>query len=315
MTRIAIDIGGTKIALAGVDAEGHLHAGSEVRIPTATAELWSAVQAAMTSLGGESISAVGISAAGPIDLAAGTIAPLNIPEWRGGFSVVSHALAAAPGASVQLIMDGSAAALAEYHLGAGIGTHGNLLGIIVSTGVGGGIILGGKVIAGQTGNAGHIGHVFIGDAVPDGATALCGCGASGCLEAIASGPAAVRWALAHGWAPKPAAATGEDLAAAARVGNPVAAAALDRAGTAIGIAVASAASLLDVDTVAIGGGFAQAGPALWDPLQRAFREHARLGFLREVTVVPSPLGATASLAGAGLMCAPGDLGSEVSEPH
>ncbi len=131
--------------------------------------------------------------------------------------------------------------------------------------------------------------------VVPGGTEPCTCGGIGCLETVASGPASVRWARSHGWR----GATGVELAKAAADGDAVAMAALDRAGTALGQAIASAAALIDVDLAVIGGGFAQAGPPLWDPLRRAAERHARWSFVSNLRVVPAELGAAGTLVGAG----------------
>jgi len=148
--------------------------------------------------------------------------------------------------------------------------------------------------------AGHIGHVVVDPAGPD-----CSCGGQGCLEAFASGPRLAQWARDLGWH----SATDDsarELAADAARGHEVAARALERAGTALGVAIASAAHLCDLDVVAIGGGLTQAGPLLFDPLETAFRRHARMGFVREVRVVPAELGQQAGLVGAAALVLCGD---------
>ena len=168
-----------------------------------------------------------------------------------------------------------------------------MLGVVVSTGVGGGLILDGRLINGATGNAGHIGHVVVDPGGP-----LCSCGGRGCLEAIARGPALVAWAQGEGWRPGQAPVTAKDLADDAAQGHAIGIAALGRAGRALGIAIASAAHLCDLEVVAIGGGLAQAGPLLFDPLEQALRTHAGLGYARDVPVVAAALGQSAGLIGA-----------------
>jgi glucokinase len=164
----------------------------------------------------------------------------------------------------------------------------------VSTGVGGGLVQGGHLIDGATGNAGHIGHVVVD---PDTGPP-CECGGKGCLEAIARGPALVSWAHKQGWRPGQRGATAKDLADDAARGHPAGVAALRRAGRAIGIAIASATHLCDLEVVAIGGGLAQAGSLLFAPVDEAVRTYARLDFAREVRVVPAGLGQDAGLIGA-----------------
>jgi glucokinase len=179
-------------------------------------------------------------------------------------------------------------ALGEQRHGAGRGTA-DLLGVVVSTGVGAGVVLGGRVLDGATGQAGHLGHVVV---EPDGP--LCACGGRGCLEAVARGPAVVAWARERG----SQARDGAGLAALARDGDGVAQAALARAGRALGTALSGAAALLDVRMAVVGGGLSQAGPALWDPLREAVARHARLPFTEGLQVVPAALGPAAGLVGA-----------------
>ncbi|WP_031936360.1 ROK family protein [Prescottella defluvii] len=294
MTALALDVGGTKMAAALVGPDGRPR--DAATVPTPESGVWDACAALLRKVThGTTVKSVGIASAGPVDTTAGTVAPVNMPEWRDGFPIVDAVRALFPSTAVYLALDGSAAALAEHRLGAGRGTA-DLLGVVVSTGVGGGVIRGGRIEGGRTGNAGHIGHM----AVPGG-TERCGCGSVGCLETVASGPAALRWARANGWV----GATGADLAVDAALGEPTAADALERAGTALGQAFASAAALLDVGLVVVGGGFAQAGPALWDPMIAAAARHARLSFVRDLRPVPAGLGVLGTLTGAGLLAIDG----------
>jgi glucokinase len=175
--------------------------------------------------------------------------------------------------------------------------------MVVSTGVGGGLILDGRVVEGGSGNAGHIGHVVV---EPDDGP-LCGCGAHGCLEAIARGPALAAWAQGHGWRRDQPDATAKDLAEDGALGHPVALAAWRRAGRALGIAIASATNLCDLEVVCVGGGLAQAGPMLFDPLTKSLRAHTRLEFASKVRVGPTALGQDAGLVGAAALIFAADL--------
>ncbi len=195
------------------------------------------------------------------------------------------------GLPVRIHNDAICVAVGEHWLGAGRG-HDNVLGMVVSTGVGGGLILGGHLVNGASGNAGHIGHVIV---EPDGPP--CACGGRGCLEAIARGPGLVAWAQQQGWRPGGSDVTGVELAADARRGDPVAGSAMRRAGRAIGLAIASATHLCDLEVAAIGGGLSQA-TLLFDPMNEAFRTHARMDFARRARIVPAALGQTAGLVGA-----------------
>lgn len=204
-----------------------------------------------------------------------------------------------PGVPVRVHNDAICAVVGEHWRGAARGKA-NVLGMVVSTGVGGGLIANGRIIDGATGNAGHIGHVVVD---PDGPP--CPCGGRGCLEAVAAGPRLSAWAIEHGWRSADG-DTARELALDAARGHPVATSAMERAGRAIGVAIASAAHLLDLEVVAIGGGLAQAGQLLFGPLEETFRRHARLEFARKVVVVPAALGQEAGLVGAGALVLAGD---------
>jgi len=287
MTALALDVGGTKFAAAIVADDGTPVDARTVPVPTVG--VWDACAALLRRVAGDlTIDAVGIAAAGPVDIRDGTVAPINIAEWAGGFPLAGSVHAMFPRARVTVAMDGAAATLAEQRLGAGRGTP-DLLGVVLGTGIGGGLVYGRHLAPGRTGNAGHIGHIVSAYGVE-----VCSCGGVGCIETVASGPAAVRWARAHGW-------TGSDgaaLAADAGNGSGVAAAALERAGTALGQVIASAAALVDVGLVVVGGGFAQSGTALWRPMLASAARHARLGFVRELRIAPAELGEWGTLVGA-----------------
>jgi glucokinase len=191
---------------------------------------------------------------------------------------------------VVLAGDGHCMALGEYWRG-GYGPTGALLGMVVSTGVGGGLIIDGRIYSGPTGNAGHIGHTVValdGDACP--------CGGRGCVELFASGPAMVRWARSNGWAVQVGDA--RRLAHDARNGHPVAKQAFERAADALATAIVSAAALIDLDDVVLGGGVSRAGEVLFAPLRAAIATRSGLRFVRRLRLHASPLGGDAGLLGA-----------------
>jgi len=165
--------------------------------------------------------------------------------------------------------------------------------MVVSTGVGGGLVFDGAPLQGRTGNAGHVGHVVV-----DADGELCRCGGRGCVETIASGPSMVRWALANGWTPEAAAADAKTLAAAAQAGDPAALAAFRRGTDALAVMITSVAAVCDLELVVIGGGVARSGDLLFGPLRAALSQRARLGFLAGLQVVPAELGGDAGLVGA-----------------
>lgn len=299
MTRLlalAVDFGGTKVEAALVDDRGHLIPGSRHRRPTGTdatsamldASVRDAVEAARAALPASGmLVGVGVGAAGPVDVEHGLVSPLNVPAWR-DHPLAASVAAVVPDAPVTLRIDGLCIALAEHWIGAGNGVQ-NLLGMVVSTGVGGGLVLGGRAASSPTGNGGHIGHVEVG-----GFDDPCACGGRGCLEAVASGPRTVAWARTQGFTGE----TGEELALAHEAGDPIAVAAVARAGDAIGHAVASATSLLDLDVVAIGGGFSRVSPALFDHARAALAERLAFPFVSRVEIVPSGLSDEGPLIGA-----------------
>lgn len=292
---LAVDFGGTKVESALVDATGGVLAQSRHRAPTGQAATSDGLAAAVTQVvelaraslpAGAELVGAGIGSAGPITVATGAVSPLNLPAWR-EFPLRDLVGNLLPDMTVRLRMDGLCITLAEHWVGAGRGVD-NLMGMIVSTGVGGGLILGGHTVSGPSGNAGHVGHVEVG-----GFDDLCNCGGHGCLEAIASGPRTVAWARSQGWTGE----TGEDLAAAYAAGEPVARAAVKRSGRALGQAIASATNLVDLDLVAIGGGFSHVTPDLFEFARVAILER-NFAFANRVRVVPSALSGAGPLIGA-----------------
>lgn len=288
---LALDIGGTKLA-AGLVVAGRLL--TRVQRPTPRTDVWDAVRALLDEARqGRSVRGVGIGCGGPGDLVAGTVSPLNIPDWR-EFPLRRHVREHVPDVPVELANDAICVALAEHHHGAGRG-HDDMLGVVVSTGVGGGLVSRGRIVMGRTGNAGHIGHVVVD---PDGPG--CECGGRGCVEAISSGPRLLRWAVEQGW---DGPADGRALAEAARRGHPVATAAYERAGRALGLGLASAAAVCDIDLVVVGGGVSATGPLLLEPAAAAMGEYGRLEFLAPLRLVAAELGQDAGLVGAAALVA------------
>lgn len=298
---LAVDIGGTKLAAGLVEPAGRVLTWSQVPTPAGVDadQLWRTLAALLTSvLEGAGVTPAdlcgcGCGCGGPMQWPAGLVSPLNIPAWR-NFPLRSRLAELLAGdLPVRLHNDAICMAAGEHWRGAGRG-HRNMLGVVVSTGVGGGLVLDGRLVNGGSGNAGHIGHVVV-----DPETGpVCACGGRGCTEAIARGPGLVRWAQGEGWRPDQQDATAKDLAADAALGHPVGLAAMRRAGRALGIAIASATSLCDLEVVCLGGGLSQAGPLLFGPLEEALRAHARLAYTRRVSVVPAELGQSAGLVGA-----------------
>ncbi|MGW3663146.1 ROK family protein [Streptomyces sp. NPDC005141] len=294
----ALDIGGTKIAGALVDGHGRILLRAQRATPAR--EDGDTVMRAVEDVIGElavsplwsRAGALGIGSAGPVDASAGTVSPVNVPGWR-GYPLVERAAEAAGGLPVELIGDGVAITAAEHWQGAARG-HDNALCMVVSTGVGGGLVLNGQLHAGPTGNAGHIGHISV-DLDGD----LCPCGSRGCVERIASGPNIARRALDNGWQPGPDGDTSAAaVAKAARGGDPVAVASFERAAQALAAGIAATATLVEIDIAVIGGGVGKAGEVLFTPLRRALADYATLSFVQRLTVAPALMGTDAGLVGA-----------------
>jgi glucokinase len=292
----ALDFGGTKVEGALVDDTGALLPGTRFRQPTGakstSEQLAASVESVVKSVldsapAGAELIGAGIGCAGPIDVANGLVSPLNVPAWR-GYPLLAQVQTLLGDVPARLRMDGLCITLAEHWVGAAQG-YANVMGMIVSTGIGGGLILDGVTVSGPTGNAGHIGHLAAG-----GFDVPCACGGIGCVEAVASGPKSVAWAREQGWK----GTTGEELAAAYAAGDGIAALAVDRAGRALGQAIASATSLNDLEVVAIGGGFSHVTPDLFDVIRRTIAERTAFDFVTKVKVVPSSLSGDGPLVGA-----------------
>jgi glucokinase len=290
---LALDIGGTKIAAGLVDGDGTLTHHAKLPTPDDDAEaIWTVVDTLVTeavAAAGGRVRGVGIASAGPIDLPSGTVSPINITVWQ-RFPIVDR-VSELTGVPVRLGGDGLCMALGERWRGAGRGAQ-FLLGMVVSTGVGGGLVLDGAPYDGRTGNAGHVGHVVVD---PDGG--LCSCGGRGCVETVAAGPRMAQWARDNGWDAPPE-ADAKELADAAYAGHPVALRAFYRGGTALAAMIASVGAVCDLDLVVIGGGVAKAGKLLFDPLRHGLETYAGLDFVRGLRVVRAELGGDAGLVGA-----------------
>lgn len=290
---LALDIGGTKIATGLVDGDGALAHHAKLPTPDGDAEdVWAVVDTLVTealAAAGGRVRGVGISSAGPIHLPTGTVSPINITAWQ-DFPIIER-VSTLTGANVRLGGDGLCMALGERWRGAGVGAP-FLLGMVVSTGVGGGLVLDGAPYDGRTGNAGHVGHVVVD---PDGGP--CTCGGRGCVETIAAGPRMAQWARENGW-DAPADADAKELADAAIGGSQIALQAFRRGATAVAAMIASVGAVCDLDLVVIGGGVAKSGALLFNPLREALSTYAGLDFLRGLRVLAAELGGEAGLVGA-----------------
>ncbi|MFM8015828.1 MAG: ROK family protein [Actinomycetota bacterium] len=270
---LAVDIGGTKMLAGLVALDGRVIA--QDRCETPSTNVWDAlarlVRSVQSATGGVELIACGVGCGGPMSHAGDKVSNLHITEWN-DFPLRSS-LATLTGLPTFVDNDAKAIVLGETWCGAAVG-HRDVIGMVVSTGVGGGIICDGDLLDGDTGNAGHIGHVNV---VPNGRR--CKCGARGCLEAVASG-----------------------TAIAAMTGRPAAEATpqvIRQTGAYVGRAVASVATLLDLRLAVIGGSVALGfGAPFYEAAQAEVDRYTRIKFARGVQVRPTGLGADAPLVGA-----------------
>lgn len=303
-----VDLGGTKIYTAVVDADGvwladdfrstEVERGPAVVIDRIVDSLTAAIAGA--SVQGRPLAALGVAAPGPIDVERGVI--LDAPNLPGLENVpLAERLSAAFGCPAVLENDANAAALGEFIFGAGRGVR-HMLYLTISTGIGGGLILNGELYRGATGAAGELGHTLFDEDGP-----LCGCGQRGCLEAFASGTAiAARGEEAVSAGRSVAIArhagggevTAAHVAAAAAEGDPAARAIIDQAAHALGQSLADFVNIFNPDLIVIGGGAAKIGSLLLDPAIRSMRARAFAGPAEHVRIVPAALGDRAVAAGA-----------------
>jgi len=289
---LAVDVGGTKMEAALVADDGALVAGSRSRRETGRAATAASLDDAVAEVVAHALSRLpvdadlvgaGIGSAGPVDRESGRIFPVNMPDAQGYAlaDAVARAASGILGRRIPAVFghDGGALALAEAWLGATQQARASL-SIVVSTGVGGGFVVNGAYVPGASGNAGHLGQVRR----EGGLT----------LEEIASGPASAAWAQAQGWGGD----RGEDLARDAAAGDATARAAIERSARAVGEALADAATLVDLDVIAIGGGFSRVSDDYIDLVQAALTASAAHAYSRAARVVRSGLGDEGPLIGA-----------------
>jgi glucokinase len=284
MRRLGLDLGGTNIKLALLDGD---QPAELTEAPTLSHEGGpEAVLARMIELARSAgdVDSIGVALPGLFD---GDGHALLLPnlygDWRG--RAISGPLSAALECDVQLINDGHAFALAESRLGAGRGGN-DVMCIVCGTGIGGGLVLDGRLHLGPEQRAGEFGHHTVSEDGP-----VCECGNHGCLELYAGARAIARAAGAE---------TFDETLERARAGDRRATEALDRAGTLIGLAIANVLIFLCPDRVVVGGGVAQAGELLLEPLRRSIAAHARVAPLDRIAIAPAELGAHAGAIGAAL---------------
>lgn len=301
---LALDIGGTKLAVGVMTPDGATH--GVIVEPTRREEGWRAVVERLFAMGHRAIeaagqgrvSAVGIACGGPLDAPSGLlICPPHLPGW---IDVPIGPLAAAEfGVPFALQNDATAAAIAEYRFGAGRGTR-TMLYLTVSTGIGGGAVIEGELHRGAAGNGGEFGHVT----VHRGGRA-CSCGRLGCIEAYASGTsiaARAREALAAGQPSSLAAlpaVTAADVSAAAAAGDPLAAGIWAETVDLLGAAVTDLVNVLEPDLVVLGGGVTRSGALLLEPVREIVAREAMPPAAHAARIELAGLGDLVCVVGAG----------------
>jgi glucokinase len=304
---LGVDVGGTKLASGVITHNGQVlcyfaqptpkKAGAE-ELFQAIVDL--AIHARRNFSG--TLTALGIGCGGPMIFPAGIVSPLHLPVWQ-TFPLRAR-LAEALSLPARLDNDAKAFALGESMFGAGRGSS-CMMGIVVSTGVGGGVVINGRLLHGATGNAGHIGHITVSRSGP-----RCSCGAMGCVSAYASGTGLVRRAKSGIRGGVQTSLTflsndelsGKAIALAASSGDTFALKLMEDAGTALASGIVNVANLLDLDCVVLGGGIVQSGEMLFSPLLREYQSRAKLQFTRNVEIRTAALGYEAGVVGAAALC-------------
>ena len=297
-----IDIGGTKIAVAL-----ETHAGAKAaarRFPTGVAlgpvrileNISRALDEMLTETGAR-LTAIGIGCPGPIDIERGLVlSPSNLPDWI-DFPIVAL-IKERFGVPVLLDNDANAAALGEYFYGAGRGFK-DVFYVTISTGIGGAIICDGQIHHGVQAGAGEIGHTIVcSDAV------RCRCGTKGCLETIASGTGIARrmretLAAQNGTTTEnPGEITAETVVEMVRSGDETARKIWDETIKYLAIGIGNAITLIAPEAVIIGGGVAEAGELLLEPLRRAIGKNVTMLPIEKVKILKSSLGSESGVCGA-----------------
>ena len=302
---IGIDLGGTQLRAALVDCDGGIvsRAAAATDVTGGPERIIDQIRRLCEEIdvGGRrgEIAGVGVSAPGPLDSETGTIAAIpTLPGWE-EFPLAAE-LAREFGLPVLVENDGIAAANGEWKFGSARGLR-HFVYVTVSTGIGGGVVVDGRLLRGRRGMAGHVGHMIINPVGP-----RCSCGASGCFEALASGSALARsgreaasgepsslLSLIH-----PAdAITARDIVAAALQGDRLALTLLGREAAWLGIGFSNLAHLYSPQAIVMGGGVSQAFDLLHENIAATFQASAMAPF-RDTKIVPAMLADNAGLAGA-----------------
>ncbi|MBD0349117.1 MAG: ROK family protein [Thermoleophilia bacterium] len=287
---IGVDLGGTKLLAGIVGVDGTIHARAERPTPVGSEEeLLHALEEVVDDLfAGRDVAAVGFGIPSTIDRRTGeVVTSVHIP--LGGVRLADR-MRSRFGVPIAVDNDGNAATLAEWAIGAGRGTS-HMIMLTLGTGIGGGLILGGRLYRGAVGAGGELGHMIVDH---DGPPCGPGCRGHGHFEALASGR------TADGRARELGLADARELVGAARAGDGRAVAALAEIGRAVGAGIASLVNVFNPEMIVIGGGFAAAGELILAPARDVLSREALSPGRDVVRVVLAELGRDAGLVGAGL---------------
>ena len=307
---LAVDLGGTKVIIAIISADGQLIA--EERYPTLAGEGPQAVidrllsnmnhLLTLNNMEPSQLGGISIAAAGAIDSDRGmiTFSP-NLPGWTD--IPLRDMVQEKYRVGTFLVNDASAAALGEHQFGVGRGTN-NLILLTLGTGIGGGIVINGELYTGSSGSAGEIGHMTI-----DVNGHRCACGNIGCLEALASGTAVAREAirrirygekssLVEMVGGKVEDITAEMVGVAAQAGDALSLSVIYEAAIYLGVGMANLVNIFNPDMIVAGGGMAKLGDLLLDPARQVVKERAFPVSARAVRIVVAQLGDEAGVYGA-----------------
>jgi len=306
MAILGIDIGGTKTMVGVAEASGKMLAYKRIETPCAfgpDVNIKATIAAAreVIELARVIVDVIGIGCGGPLDRKSGTLHKVsNLPGWEG--ICLTKIFGDEFGARAYLDNDATAAAMGEAMFGAGRGVD-HIAYFTVSTGIGGGIIINGKPYRGYGDNAGEFGHTKIS---PDGPR--CNCGDHGCLESFASGTSIARIAreglsrnphtILLNWIPSPDEVTAALVARAAAEGDEFASRIWSEAMYNLGLGVANVVNVLNPGLVIIGGGVANAGDLLFEPVRKVVRKRAMPALAADVEIVPAANGDFTGLMGA-----------------
>ncbi len=290
----AVDIGGTKITVGAVSETGAILARLEQ--PTAPQQgFTAAIERTKTMLSEvcrqatADLCGIGVACTGPVDPFTGVLGDVGtLPGWQGGNLVAE--LEAEFGVATAVENDADAAALAEAGWGIGQGSD-RFIYVTISTGIGAGIILFGRLYRGVEGSHPEIGHHVLDPSGP-----LCYCKARGCWESLASGPAMAEWARAQN--PERGALTAEQICEMARQGDEVACRAVEREGDYIGLGLANLVTMFVPDTIALGGGLMKSADLFLDRARAVVRTISTQVPTEKTRIMPASLGADAGLIGA-----------------